>query len=340
MTLNLKDKFKQFYNNKPFSTVIWASGLFIGLTLIFLYWWYQSYFPETDDSYVGAHIVYVSPQITAPVKATYVENFQKVKKGQLLVELDPRPYIIALQQAEAGLITTEQNVSAQAAAVNAAKAEMSKAQALLTVQEQNAPRILTLVQTGKISKAEGTKAQGDLDTARAAFKAAQENYLEAQRKLGQSIAQNPEILMARAKVDEAKLQLSYTRITSPADGTIVNFTARPGTLVSVQQIIFSVVDQTSWWVDANFKETQLERIRKGQSATINLDLYPNIDFHGIVENISPGSGSAFSLLPPENATGNWVKVTQRFAVRIKIENPNPNFPLRVGASANVKVNTL
>jgi membrane fusion protein (multidrug efflux system) len=143
---------------------------------------------------------------------------------------------------------------------------------------------------------------------------------------------------AKANLDQATLNFQYTKITAPVSGWVTNVTLRKGDIVTANQPLFALISDEEFWADANFKETQLEKIKSGQSATIVTDLYPSHEFKGVVESISGGAGAAFSLLPPQNATGNWVKVTQRIPVRVKILNPNFQFPLRIGISANVIVN--
>ena len=141
----------------------------------------------------------------------------------------------------------------------------------------------------------------------------------------------------QAALDTARTQTSYTQIKSGVDGYVTNLNLANGQLVQAGQNVFGLVDDASWWIDANFKETQLERIKVGQSAIVKLDIY-NHQYKGVVESISRASGNTFSILPSQNATGNWVKVTQRFAVSIKIED-DPKFPLRVGASTEVTIDT-
>jgi membrane fusion protein (multidrug efflux system) len=152
---------------------------------------------------------------------------------------------------------------------------------------------------------------------------------------------NANLAAAQSALEQAELNLSFTHVTAPASGNLINFTLRVGNSLSAGNtgILFSIIEDQVWWVDANYKETQLERIRPGQKAIITLDLYPNKKFNGKVMAISDGSGSAFSLLPPENATGNWIKVTQRFPVKIMIDDLDPQYPLRLGASATVSVKT-
>jgi membrane fusion protein (multidrug efflux system) len=194
-----------------------------------------------------------------------------------------------------------------------ADVEVKKAQ--LTYAERNAARYLHLVQIGQESKSLGDQYQSQLETARASLQE------------------------ANAKLAQALLDLEHTNVLAPRSGIITQFTLRPGLDVLANTPLFKLVEQNLFWVDANFKETQLERIRKKQPATIELDMYPGRIFHGYVEAISAASGVVFSLLPPENASGNWVKVTQRFPVKVIITDNDQAFPLRAGATATVKIDT-
>lgn len=143
--------------------------------------------------------------------------------------------------------------------------------------------------------------------------------------------------LIKASLEEAKLKMQYTRIYAPTDGFITNMTLRVGTNATINQPLFALVSDEEFWVDTNFKETELTNIQQGQLATIKVDMYPKHVFHGIVASISSGSGAAFSLLPPQNATGNWVKITQRVPVKVRILDPVINYPLRIGTTATVKI---
>lgn len=200
-------------------------------------------------------------------------------------------------------------------ALRQAQANVAEAQAQMDTQAKNTARILPLVKNGQLPKSAGDDAQGQLDQFTAALS------------------------VAEAQLSSAQLNLLYTQIYASSDGFITNFVLRKGQFVQVGSPQFALIENSQFWVNANFKETDLLRIKPGQSASIYVDTYPGIKFKGIVEGISRGSGAAFSLLPPENATGNWVKVTQRFPVRVNFVNPNPKYPLRMGASCEVTVNT-
>jgi membrane fusion protein (multidrug efflux system) len=200
-------------------------------------------------------------------------------------------------------------------AVSKATATIAAQQATLFLAEQNANRILRLVKTGQESKAAGDQAQSQLDNAKAQLTAYQ------------------------SQLAQAKLDLEHTRITAPRAGIVTQFLLRPGNNITASNTLFMLVEQDHFWIDANFKETQVARMQPGQPVKIVLDMFPKHEFHGIVDAVSSASGAVFSLMPPENASGNWVKVTQRFPVKILIKNPDPAFPLRAGATATATIDT-
>lgn len=198
-------------------------------------------------------------------------------------------------------------------AVNEAKAELAKDQAQLNIAQLTAKRTLQLVEKKVASVQEGDTVEANLRSAKAA------------------------IQLSEANLERVLLNLKYTKISAPVSGWITNVTLRAGNLVQANQPQFALISDHAFWVDANFKETELEKIKLEQTADIVVDMYPHHHFTGIVESISGGTGAAFSLLPPQNATGNWVKVTQRVPVRIRITNMDPKYPLRIGTSANVTI---
>lgn len=200
-------------------------------------------------------------------------------------------------------------------AVKKAQAAQAQALAELITQQKNTARITSLVKQGQASKSDGDDAQGKLEELTAAYN------------------------LAKSTLAGAQLDLEHTQITASANGNLTNFVLRVGQVVQAGVYLFALVENHQYWVDANFKETDLKRIKPGQPAKITIDMYPGVTFKGIVEGISAGSGAVFSVLPPENATGNWVKVTQRFPVRIDITSPDPTYPLRAGASCEVVVDT-
>lgn len=303
------------------------------------YWHHEIYYPSTDDAYIQANIINIAPRITGQVSNIYVKNYQYVQKGQPLFDIDPAPFKDNLNQALAHLDEATQQVSATSSAVDTAKSILTERQAQLIDTQKNTSRILKLVTQKLLPLSEGDKAASNLSVAKAAVAAAQSQLQQAEETLGHTGTTNANIRIAEANVAQAQLNLDYTQVTAPHAGYIANFTLRTGDPVTAYQELFALVENGAFWADSNFKETDIARIRPGQPAIITIDMYPGITFHGIVSNISTGSGATFELLPPENATGNWVKVTQRFPVRVDIIHPDLNHPLRVGASAEVTIDT-
>ncbi len=306
----------------------------------YLYWRHETLYPNTDDAYVHANIVYISPRINGKVSKVYVHNHQQVRQGQKLFEIDSKPYQIALNKAIAQLDGTKQRIAASESAVTSAKAILTEQQAELVNAKASAHRMLILVKQKYESPQQGDLATKNLQVAEANVKAAESRLQEAIKRRGKIGNENAQIREAQAAVNHAKLNLQYTTVTAPADGSIDNFSLRQGDVISAYSQQFAIIESKTWWVDANFKETQLNRIKPGQAVTIKIDMYPGEVFHGHVSSISDGSGTSFSLLPAENASGNWVKVTQRFPVKILITDRKNGFPLRLGASSTVTVDTV
>lgn len=325
---------------RSFQFIFWGIIVLIIIVAVGIYWHHDTLYPSTDDAYVDADIVHIAPQVSGPADKIYVKNYQYVKKGALLFTIDPRPFLLKVQTAQAKLNLTQQDIASDQAQVDSSKNAVASSYANLILAENNAKRILKLVKDGQVSKQDGDKIEDQLRVAKANYEQAKNQLRQAIAQLGSSGDKNASLRQAKANLADAKLNLSYTKIYAPESGQLVNFTVRPGNMLSAGDKLFSIVEDHSWWLAANFKETQLERIHPGQHATVVLDMYPDHKFHGRVVHLSPGSGSAFSLLPPENASGNWVKVTQRFPIKVVITSKaDANYPLRVGASATVTIDT-
>lgn len=321
--------------------IVWGSIAAAVVLGVYAYFLYQKYWPNTDDAYLNAHYIYEAAQVSGPVSAVYVHNNEFVKKNQHLFDIDPRPFQAVVNQQSANLKLAIQQMEADIAAVDIASANVQSAKAALIVNQKNYDRTIVLVQKGQSSVASGDDALGQLQESQAQLSAAKNQRIQAQKNLGDVGRRNAQIKLARAQLATARLNLSFASLYAPADGYITNFdNVRIGTMITAQQTIFQLVESKKWWVYANYKETQLNRLKVGQAANISIDMYPGVTFHGYIDSISAGSGVIFSLLPPENATGNWVKVTQRFPVKIVITDPDPAYPLRAGASCEVTVNTL
>lgn len=304
-----------------------------------IYYQYRDIHPTTDDAYVEANVVHLAARLTDNVDHVYVTNQEHVKKGQLLFVLDPKPYQLALAQANDKLQRAKLQIKADSDSINQVKALVSQRQAELQNIKLDTVRKLTLAKRGFISASEADAAKKNLQVAIQNLNAAESQLSRAENIRGRSGKDNAAIHEAEIAVKQAKLNLHYTRVKAPADGYIANFSLRPGSKVNAYQEVLALVQDQGYWISANFKETQLANMHPGDKVAVSIDMYPKVKFVGAVTSISAGSGVSFSLLPPENATGNWIKVTQRFPVRINILNPNPKYPLRLGASASVTVTT-
>lgn len=319
-------------------------GIFAMLALAlviagYCYWQYQTLHPSTDDAYIQAHVINIAPQINGNIQAVFVHNQEIVSKNQLLFTIDPRPFEIALQKAQANLQNTLQQIQSEKSAVDAAQAVLSQRKAELWNTQKNHDRIITLVQKGYYAKSMGDEVTRQLAVAKQAMVAAENQLNEARATLGKQDNTNAQLQVANTLVAQAQLNLQYTKVVAPQSGQLAQFTLQPGQTVTAYESLFSLVENNTGWAVANMKETDLARIRVGQHARIDVDMYPTHSFLGVVKSIGAGSGASFSLLPAENATGNWVKVTQRFPVRIEIIHPDKQFPLRVGASCSVVIDT-
>jgi len=316
--------------------------IFIAIATIiggYFYWLHEQRYPNTDDAYIQAYVIDVAPQVHGKVLRIFVTNQQHVNKGRLLFTIDPTPFEIAYHKALANLQNALQTVTANQQAVLEALALLKQNEAKLLNAKQQYHRIMPLVKKGFYAKSAGDNATQELTVAQQAVVASRNQVAEAQAKLGKSGNDNANVQLAEDNVAQAKLNLEYTTIVAPADGFLEKFALQPGQTVTAYQSLFSLIEDHSWWAMANMKETVLSRIHPGQNAMIHVDMYPSHPFHGVVSSISAGSGASFSLLPPENASGNWVKVVQRFPVRVRIPNPDPKYPLRIGASCTVSINT-
>jgi membrane fusion protein (multidrug efflux system) len=317
--------------------IVAAVVLAVAAIAVFRYWRDASLYVSTENAYVQANQSEITSLVTGTVVRVHVQDQQQVKAGDALVDIDPANYEIALQRAQAQLQIARQAASQESAGIASAEATLAQRQAEQQQAASDWARNQELMRTGFLSPQAGQAARTRLATAQAATKAAQADVVRARSALGRAGDENAQVQAAAAAVKAAELDLRRTHITSPVSGTVANLTLRPGNTVAPAVPLFVVISNQDFWVDANFKETQLKEIREGQKVEIRSDVYPDRVFHGTVQSVSGGSGAAFSLLPPQNATGNWVKVTQRVPVRIHVDDPDPQHPLRIGTSATVKV---
>lgn len=303
------------------------------------YWLEAQRHIHTDNAYVNANQVAVSVQVPGSVMQLHVKNNQTVRAGEPLFDLDRAPFEMAVAKAEAELELARQSVQQTQAAVELAAAQVAQRQAELRNIEAQYRRNLDLTARNFLSRQAVDNSATSVATAQAAVVAAQANLAQAQSLVGESGNRNARIRVAEATLAQARLDLGRAHVVASTGGMIANLTLRPGNAVQPRVPLFALIDDKEYWVDANFKETELAKIRPGCKARIVLDSYPEHPFEGVVESLSAGSGTAFSLLPAQNATGNWVKVTQRVPVRIHIVATDPNYPLRIGTTASVTVDT-
>ncbi|MBK2028444.1 HlyD family secretion protein [Francisella noatunensis] len=302
---------------------------------IYGYYKYNKIFPNTDNAYVNADVINISPKVGGYIEKVYVQNNQYIHKGDKLVQIDPKDYQLQVANANAKIIQAKGQLAVAQEQVSVAKSNLTKAQSSLDTATSMADRYIKLYKEDAGSLQD---AQKYINQKIQAEKAKDEAYSSLKQALVQVEIAKAQVGAAKVGYDNASLNLSYTTLIAPDDGYVSNLKIYKGQLVSTGQPLFGFIDNKTWWIDANFKETDLDRIKPGQSVKIELDMYSHT-YTGTVNSISYATGSVFSLLPPENATGNWVKVTQRFPVKIVLKN-DPKYLLRVGASATVKVDTL
>ncbi len=306
-----------------------------------LYYFLVARFHEgTDDAYVNGNVVQITPQVTGTVIAVKADDTQTVKAGDPLVVLDPADSQVALQQAEANLAQTVRQVRGLFVNDDQYRAQVALRQSDLSKAEDDLRRRVAVAQTGAVSQEEISHARDAVKAAQASVDAAQQQ-LASNRALtaNTTIASHPNVMAAAAKVRDAYLANARNVLPAPVTGYVAKRSVQVGQRVSPGTPLMSVVPLNAVWVDANFKEVQLKHMRIGQPVELTADIYgSSAVYHGKVVGFSAGTGSAFSLLPAQNATGNWIKVVQRLPVRIELDPKDlAKHPLRIGLSMQVDV---
>jgi len=291
-------------------------------------WWFNLSHVSTDNAQVDGHIIPILPKVGGFVTLVRTDDNRRVQAGDTLVVLDDRDYRVRLAQAEADLAVALAGVSNKAR-VGQAEAQVAQAEANAKKARADLDRLLPLAQQDIVSKQQ-------LDAAQAAAAAADAALAAAQAALAGADAR---VAAARAARDQAALNLSYTRISAPSSGVVSKKSVEVGQLVQPGQPLMSVVPLEDVWLTANLKETEIADVRPGEPVDFTVDAYPGAHFRGHVESVSPATGARFSLLPPDNATGNFTKVVQRVPVRIRPERVDPAHPLRPGMSVDVTIQT-
>ncbi len=315
------------------------------------YWTTGRFLVSTDDAYVAAHSVLISPKVSGYISETPVDDNQAVHAGEVVARIDPRDYQTALDQARANVAaaranidTLDQEISQQKLAIEEANQLVASDEAALVFSQQQLERFTTLAKAGAGSVQRAQEAQADIrekqaalqhDTAGIGVAEKQISVFEAQ--LGQAKAA---LGQQEAMEHQAELNLSYTTLTSPVDGTVGDRTLRVGQYVQAGTQLMAVVPLQAVYITANYKETELTDVRPGQPVTIDVDTFPGVTVHGHVDSLGPASGEEFALLPPDNATGNFTKIVQRIPVKIDVNAGDPLAgELRPGMSVEPTIDT-
>ncbi len=306
-------------------------------------WWFLigQWSESTDDAYVQGHIAQITSQVPGTLVRVQVEDGDLVRAGDTLAQLDPADTEVALAQAKAALANAVRQSHGLYSQANSANSELAARRKSYTIAKNDYERRAALAKTGAVSSEE-------LDHARQAFETAQSAYLVAQQQFsasnvmvqGTTLPNQPAVEIAAAQLRVAYLNAQRNTILSPVTGYVAKRNAQVGQRAQPGQPLMAVVPLQDVWIDANFKETQMRKLRIGQPATIVADLYGSkVTYHGKVSSLGVGTGSVFALLPAQNATGNWIKIVQRIPVRITLDDPKQlqQHPLRLGMSTTVDV---
>ncbi len=300
-------------------------------------------YETTENAYVKAKIITISSNVDGQVTDVLVADNQRVEKGDPLFSIDPRPFEMALAAAEAERASVAQRVQSLRAHYRQGLKEIAAARERIRFLEVEHKRQLQLSSKGFGTQAKFDASEHDLAMARRRVEVLQETNRMVLADLGGGtdlpLEVHPLYLRADADRRRAELDLSYSGIYAPASGTLSNVTLEPGEYIEAGDSLFALVTSGEPWIEANMKEVQLTHLRVGQRATVVVDSYPEVTWKAVVDSISPATGAEFSILPPQNATGNWVKVVQRVPVRLKLD-PSPHLDLlRAGMTAEISIDT-
>lgn len=300
-------------------------------------------YQSTDDAYVRAAQISISANVAGRVSEIAVRDNQQVHKGDLLFRLDDRSFRIAVDEAQARLASARLEVESLKATYRQRLADRSAAQSTLDYQTKELDRQQTLLEPGISSRSQVDKAQVARDAARQELESAREQITAVLAQLNGdpniAVDAHPSVQEAQSVLDRAKLNLSYTSVVAPAEGVVTKVEQlQVGDYLNAATPAFALVSSQNVWIEANFKEVQLTYLQPGQPAEVQIDAYPDHKLIASVVSVSPGTGAEFSMLPAENASGNWVKVVQRLPVRLELKT-TADIPLRAGLSANVEVDT-
>jgi membrane fusion protein, multidrug efflux system len=316
----------------------------LALVGIAIFWSTTGRYQSTDDAYIQAARVSISSNVAGRVVAIDVHDNQLVRQNDSLFQLDDAPFRIAVQEAEAQLAAARLQIRSLKSVYHQREAEVRAAQDTLNYQQSELARQRRLLGAGISSQAQTDRVAHAVAEANQQLAGARQQLASVLANLGGNadieLDLHPNVQQAIAVLNRARLNLSYTVVRAPSDGIVTQVEQlQVGTYISASMPVFVLVSTRDVWVEANFKEVQLTHMRPGQNATVLIDAYPGRRLRARTVSVSPGTGSTFSLLPPENSTGNWVKVVQRLPVRLEFVDREPALPLYSGLSATVKVDT-
>jgi len=307
------------------------------------YWLHGARYVSTENAYVKTDIARVAAEITGRAKAVHVQAHTKVARGDVLVTIDPEPFRLAAARAQAELDTARREVETLAATLKEARVELQDAQDRAAYFRKRFERHRDLVKKGITPATRYDELENDANAAEDRITLARQKVQRIVTALGgeadRPVDEHPQVRSKLAALDQANLDLERTVLHAPVDGIVVTVPLVAGDQIKASEPLFAIVTDTAPWVDANFKETELTHVRVGQKASIVLDIYPDITWEAEVQSISPATGAEFAILPPQNASGNWVKVVQRLPVRLKLKPKDGAPPLRAGMTAKATVDT-
>ena len=319
--------------------LVWAGPLAIAVIGIWVYL-QSGRFIETDNAYLKANKVSISSEISGKVVEVMVGDNGLVEAGQVMFRVDDQPYQIALARAQANLVKVGGDLESLKADYLNKLADISKTQNQQTFYRQEFKRLSSLLPSRAVSAAQVDQAEyqyqdagKELEVTKQALQVVKARLIDMDLPL----EQHPNYLLAMAELKKARLDLSHVQTLAPSTGIVANFNIQLGQYIIAGSPLYSLVDSSHIWVEANFKETDLTYLREGQSAEITVDSYPDLQWQGVISSIAPGTGSEFSLLPAQNSTGNWVKVVQRIMVKLDIDANTNTAPLAAGMSAEITV---
>ncbi len=327
--------------NMKLATILF--GPLIILILAFGLYLFGNRYVSTDNAYVKADKAMLSAEVSGKISEVLIKDNSRVSKGETLIILDAEPFQIAVTKAEANLIHVKAEIEGMRSEYLQKLAELTKAEEAVSYNKKEAIRYKELADKLAGTKQKSDQAQHDLHSSESSRDAAGQEAEALKAKLGgdPNIAaeDHPNYKLALSELEKAKLDLSRINITAPADGVLTNVETDVGEYITAGLPIFTLVNDNNQWIEANFKETDLTNVKVGQLADIEIDTFPGITWKAKVTSITPATGSEFSILPPQNSSGNWVKVVQRIMIKLELEDNKDKPKLTAGMSAFVKVDT-